>query len=107
MYVADVHLGLHASPQQLEWGMSLTLLPVYGSYSLTRLPCLASVGDDMPSPAVTSCARVVWYAAGHPPSQRRRGGRIGRRDCVREGSGRKGRASIRMIINGKQERVQV
>lgn len=28
---------------------------------LTRPPCLASVGEDRPSPAVTWCARVKWY----------------------------------------------
>lgn len=27
--------------------------------------CLASVGEDVPSPAVTYCARVGWYPEGH------------------------------------------
>ena len=50
---------------------------------LTGLPCLASVGEDVPSSAVTSCARVEGMSrvgVGALPSQRRRGGR---RDSVR------------------------
>jgi hypothetical protein len=48
-------------PQQLEQEFSLTLLPICGSVLLNGLPCLASEGDDVPSPAVTSFARVSWY----------------------------------------------
>lgn len=46
--------------------------------TLTGLPCLASVSEDIYSSAVMSCARVGWYLGGPPPSQRRRGGRWGR-----------------------------
>jgi hypothetical protein len=42
--------------------LSLNLLPAY--VSLTRLLCLASVEEDMPSPSVTSCARMGWYPGG-------------------------------------------
>jgi hypothetical protein len=31
---------------------------------LTRLPCLASVREGVPSPAVTRYARVGWYRGG-------------------------------------------
>lgn len=42
-----------APPQQLERGLSLNLFPACGSCSLTELLCLASVGEDVPSPAAT------------------------------------------------------
>ena len=31
------------------WNPSLTLLPAFGSLSLTGLPCLSSIGEDAPS----------------------------------------------------------
>jgi hypothetical protein len=37
--------------QQLEQGLSLSLWPA----PLNKLPCLASVGEDAPSPKVTWC----------------------------------------------------
>ena len=43
---------------------------------LTGLPCLASVGKDVHSPAVTSCSRAGWYTGGGgaSPLQKRKGG---------------------------------
>ena len=32
-----------------------------GPVPFNRLPCLVSVGDDVPSPAVTSCTRISCY----------------------------------------------
>ena len=49
-YVADVHLSLHVGSSQQQ---SLNVLPACGSVPLTGLPCLASVGEDVPSPAET------------------------------------------------------
>ena len=43
---AHARLGLHVGPKQLEWGLSV-------GYVLAGLPCLASVGEDAPSPAET------------------------------------------------------
>ena len=51
-HVADEQLGLHVVPQLQELGLSLTLLPEMDPAPLTGLPCLASVGKDVPSPAV-------------------------------------------------------
>jgi hypothetical protein len=47
----DVQLGLRVGPKQLEQGLSQKLLPVWGMFFLAGLPCLASVGEDVPSPA--------------------------------------------------------
>jgi hypothetical protein len=52
-------------PQQLGLGLSLTLLPAHRPP--TGPPCLASVGGNAPSPAMTYCGRV-----GTSPSQRGR-----------------------------------
>ena len=42
---------------------------------LTGLPCLATVGEDVPSPAVTWGASIGWYTGrGICPSQGRRVG---------------------------------
>jgi hypothetical protein len=48
--------------QQLERGIPLNLLSVGRIHPLTGLLCLASVGEDVPSPVKTRCARV----RGHP-----------------------------------------
>jgi hypothetical protein len=48
---------------------------------LSEAPCLASVGEDAPSPAVTCCARVCGQT-------RRRGG--GGAVCVRDHGGKPG-----------------
>ena len=40
-------------PQQLKRGLSVNLLSDYGSHPLDELTCLASVGEDVPNPAVT------------------------------------------------------
>lgn len=45
------------APRQLERWLSLNLLPASGSYSPTRLPCLVSVREDVPTPAVTDVQR--------------------------------------------------
>jgi hypothetical protein len=68
------------SPQQLEQGLSLKLLPAGGSCSPNWLPCLASVGKDEPSPQGLEGTRV---GGGGSPSQKRQGGEDGGRDCVR------------------------
>ena len=51
-YVADVQLGLHVGPEQLEQGLSQKLLPDY--VLLAGLPCLASVAEDASSLIETS-----------------------------------------------------
>ena len=48
-YVTDVQLGLHVGPKQLEQGLSQKLLPVHVICSSSWLPCLPSVGQEMPS----------------------------------------------------------
>lgn len=40
-------------PKQLEQGLSLSLLPVFGSSSSNRITGQASMGEDVLSPAVT------------------------------------------------------
>ena len=54
LYVADVQLGLHVGPKQLEQGLSQKLLSVCetGMY-VAGLSCLASVGENVPSPTGT------------------------------------------------------
>jgi len=42
-YVADVQLGFHVGPEQLEWGLAQKLFPV--GYVLLAMPCLAPVGE--------------------------------------------------------------
>lgn len=43
-YVADMPLGLHVGPKQLEWGYPKSHC-LYMGYVLSGLPCLASVQD--------------------------------------------------------------
>ena len=52
-YEADVQLGLHVGPKQLERGLPPKLLPVYGICSSSWAALSASVGEDVPSLAVT------------------------------------------------------
>jgi len=54
--IADRQFGLHDSPKQLKLELSLKLLSV--GYLLTRLLCLALVGEDTPNSTETWCARV-------------------------------------------------
>ena len=51
-YVADVHLGLHVGPEQLEQGLfqKRSCLYVRGIL-LASLPWLTSVGEEVPNPA--------------------------------------------------------
>ena len=44
-YVADVQLGLHVGPEQLELGLSQKLLPVHRICLLAGLP----LGEDVPN----------------------------------------------------------
>lgn len=56
--VANVQLGLYVVLQQQKEGLfSLYCLPM-DSIPLAGLLCFASVGEDVLSSAVTSCARV-------------------------------------------------
>jgi hypothetical protein len=48
-YVADVQLGLHVGPEQLEMRLSQKLSPVCGYVLLAGLPCLDSVGEEAPT----------------------------------------------------------
>jgi hypothetical protein len=79
--------------QQLEERLPLTVACLVGPVPLTGLPCLASVGGDAPSPAVTGCAGMGWYPGGFLSSQRR-GESMGKGLC--EGGRRRRGASIWM-----------
>ena len=48
-YVADVQLSLHVGPQQLEGGHPKSYCVYVGYVLLAGLPCMASVGEDVPS----------------------------------------------------------
>ena len=48
-YVADVQLGLHAGPEQLEQGLFQSSGLYVGYVLLAGLPCLASMGQKAPS----------------------------------------------------------
>jgi hypothetical protein len=61
-YVADVQLGLHVNPEQLEQWLSQKLMPVSEIYSSSWAAYLASVGKDVPSPTESGYARVGEYA---------------------------------------------
>jgi hypothetical protein len=61
-------------------GLSQKLLPVCGISSLAGLPCLASVGKEVPSFTETLSVRG-WGISRRKPTQRRRGGGE-RKDCV-------------------------
>ena len=67
---------------------------------LTGLPCLASVGEDVPSPAKTSCAKVGYIQEDfHHLSGE--GEVEGGRDCVRgdqKGSGDQDVKSINKVM---------
>ena len=52
-YVADVQLGLHVGPEQLEWGYPKSCCPYIGYVLLAELPCVVSVEQDVPSPTET------------------------------------------------------
>ena len=54
---------------------------------LPGLPCLASVGEDVPSLAVTLCAMVGWYTGEASPFSEEKGGKAKRRGYVREERG--------------------
>jgi hypothetical protein len=65
-------------PQQLEWGLKLTLLPACClPISLTGLSCLTSVGEGVPSPAMTWGAMVGWDrgTSSYSEMNERQGGR--------------------------------
>ena len=80
-YVADVQLGLHVGPKQLDQGPSQRLFLYIGYVLLAGLPCLASVGGDAPSPKETWCARVGGYGRLHP-LRSRGGGGMTERKCI-------------------------
>ena len=46
-YAADLQLGLHLDPGQLEWVYPKNCC-LYVRYVLVRLPCLASVREEAP-----------------------------------------------------------
>jgi hypothetical protein len=52
-YVADVQLGLHMGPEQLDWIYPKSCCQSVGYVLLAGLPCLASVGEDVSSPTET------------------------------------------------------
>jgi len=58
--------------QQPEQGLSLAALLLADPVSLTGLPCLASVGEDVPILAVMMFQGGLVLGRGFPPSQRRR-----------------------------------
>jgi hypothetical protein len=64
----DVQLGLHMGPKPLERGHYQKLLLYVEYILLAGLPCLASVGKEVPS--LVGCE----IPRGPPPAQRRRGG---------------------------------
>ena len=72
-----MQLGVHVGPEQLECELSQKLLPVCGNVLLAGLPCLASVGEDVPIPEESSCAREGEYPEGSLPAQRKEGGGSG------------------------------
>ena len=53
LYIADVQLGPPVSPKQLEQGLSQNFCLYVGYVLLAGLPCLASVGEEVPSLAET------------------------------------------------------
>ena len=60
--VLDTHLGLHSSPP--TGAVPDGFLPV-DSIPLSGLPCLASVGKDVPSPAVVCLGLLVCRGSSH------------------------------------------
>lgn len=69
-------------PQQLELGLSLNLLPAYGSHFPNRAT-LVSVGEDVASTIVTWYAKVGWYPESFPVLRGK--GDRGKRDELHEG----------------------
>ena len=69
---------------------------------LTEQPYMASMREDVPSPAVTCSASVGWYV-GAPPSRKRKG--VGR-DCVWRDERRRISMLSDYIINGKKKRMK-
>jgi hypothetical protein len=64
-YVADVQLSLHAGPSTTGlWDEPKAVACLWNPVPLTRLPCLASEGEDGPSPVVTWCTRVGEISRG-------------------------------------------
>jgi len=68
--VADVQLVLHVSSEQLEWGRSQKLY--LGYVFLDGLPCLASVGEDVPSFTETNVPGL-GYTQEEPTSLKKKG----------------------------------
>ena len=64
-YVADVQLGLHVGPEQLEQGYPKSGC-MYMEYIVAGLPCLASVGKEAPRLAKIETARLWEYIGGAP-----------------------------------------
>ena len=59
---ADVQLSLHTGSPTISVGsVSKAVACLWILVPLTGQPYLASVGEDVPSPAVTWCARLGWY----------------------------------------------
>ena len=52
-YIADVQPDPHVGPKQLEQGYSKSCFLYVGYGLLAGLPCLASVGEEVPSLALT------------------------------------------------------
>jgi hypothetical protein len=84
-----MQLGLHVGPEQLEQGLSQKLLPYLG-YVLAGLPCLASLGDDVP--------RVEGYPEGGPPARRRRERVGGGKDCGGSDCARGSELDVKLMI---------
>jgi hypothetical protein len=77
-YVADVQLGLHVGPEQLEQGLSQKLLPVCGICSSSWAPLSGLSGED--APRLTDLLyQGGGIQSGVPPAQRRRKEGMGRR----------------------------
>ena len=76
--------SLCVSFQQLKWRLSLKLNPV----PLTGLNCLTSLGEDVPSPAMTWGAMVGWYTKQPFPFPEKKGRELEKGLC-KGGTGRR------------------
>jgi hypothetical protein len=85
-YLADVHLGHYVGPEQLEQGLSQTLLPICGISSSSWATLSGLKGEDVHNlfslearQGGLKCQCEGILEAGHclPPSQKRRGGEWG------------------------------
>jgi hypothetical protein len=87
-HIADVQLGLHVSPEQLELGLSQSWWLSVGYVLLAGLPWLASVDEDEPSLAETWYAKVGDIQCDLPTQRRRGRGERGRivRGVTRRGT---------------------